>query len=212
MAVIPPLRVLIVPRWGGIAEDDWYPWLIGEVGDAFPDVETVVAPMPDPSNPTIAGWVPAIAAAVGDQPARLTRTVLVGHSVGCQAALRFLDGLADGTAVAAFVAVAGWWTVDEPWDTLMPWIETPVDLERVRARAGRVTLVLSDNDPFTSDHVKNAEAWSGRVGATVEMAPGRAHMNDRQEPEVLSAILAEIERTLEPPATAGNPYDGEEQP
>jgi predicted alpha/beta hydrolase family esterase len=114
--------------------------------------------------------------------------------------------------VAAFVAVAGWWTVDEPWDTLMPWIETPVDLERVRARAGRVTVVLSDNDPFTSDHVRNADAWSRRLGATVAMAPGRAHMNEQQEPEVLSAILAAIERTLEAPATAGNPHHGEEQP
>src|SRR5262249_40914189 len=148
------LRLLIVPRWAGYADSDFYPWLTvqicADVPRRFDDVRAL--DLPEPQTPTVDGWVSGVRAALGEDPALLKRTVVLGHSVGCQAALRALAVLPPDLSIVGLLGLASWWTVDQPWDALRPWLDTPFDLARARAAAGRVRVLLSDNDPFTADH------------------------------------------------------------
>lgn len=179
----------LVPRWAGKPESDFYPWLTGKLRES-PQAVTAVRTlaMPQPERPTIDAWVSTLGEALGPTPA--PGTVLLGHSVGCQAVLRYLATLPPGSKVDGVLLVAGWWEVDTPWDTLRPWLETPVDLARVRAAAGRVVVLLSDNDPFTSDFARNRQLWRERLGAEVVLAPGARHFNAAEEPVVLDTLLA----------------------
>jgi len=188
-------RLLIVPRWGAGPEDDWYPWLLAEVGRGRSFAPAVVADMPRPDEPVIEDWVARLSVLAGKDPAALANTVLVGHSVGCRAVLHFLAGLSPGLNVRGTLMVAGWWTVDEPWETLLPWIERPIDLDRARESAGEVRVLVSDNDPFTSDQQTNTRLWRERLGAAVRLVSGAEHFNSRREAEV----LAELERLGSPP-------------
>jgi uncharacterized protein len=184
------LRLIIVPRWAGHAGSDFYPWITVQVcADAprrFDDVRAL--DLPEPQAPTLEGWVGGVRHALGEDPALLGRTVLLGHSLGCQAALRALAELPPGMSVAGLLCVAGWWTVDHPWDALRPWIEAPLDLERARAAAGRIRVLLSDNDPFTADHEAAGRAWQERLSAEVIVTPSARHFNDVEEPAVLEAL------------------------
>jgi hypothetical protein len=65
-----------------------------------------------------------------------------------------------------------------------------VDLGRVRAAARRFIVLLSDNDPFTSDYARNRQLWEERLGAEVVLAPGGRHFNNPQEPAVLETFLS----------------------
>lgn len=206
----PPLRLLIVPRWAGGGRSDFYPWLTTEVAGCFEEVRALDLPQPD--APALAVWEGGVRAVLGDDPARLSRTVVLGHSVGCQAALRALAAQPPGLAIAGLLCVAGWWTVDRPWDTLRPWIDTPLDLARARAAAGRVRVLLSDNDPFTADHEGNRRAWQERLGAEVALVPGARHFNGTEEPAVLAALRAlatEVAQAADPlrAEPAGPPED-----
>src|SRR6185369_8257720 len=99
----------------------------------------------------------------------------------------------DGPAVqpvSALVCVAGWWTVDEPWPSIRPWIDAPLDAARVRANAPRIRAILSDDDPFTADSRAAAERFERELGATVTIVRGGRHFNGREEPAVLEAIAA----------------------
>lgn len=187
----PPLRLVIVPRWAGHAASDFYPWLMAQLraGQPPPFAEILALDLPQPQAPSLAGWVGGVRAALGDDPARLARTVVLGHSVGCQAALRALAELPVGSAIAGLLCVAGWWTVDRPWETLRPWIDAPFAVQRARAAVGRVRVLLSDNDPFTADHEENRRCWEERMGAAVLLAPGGKHFNAPEEPAVLQALL-----------------------
>ena len=179
----------IVPRWAGRPDTDFYVWLEQQLREAPNGLSPVrTLDMPNPAQPVIDAWVGALGAAVGPAPA--PSTVLMGHSVGCQTVIRYLASLPPGQTLEGALLVASWWDVDQPWESLVPWVETPVDLERVRSAARRFVVLLSDNDPFTSDHVRNRRLWEERLGATVLLAPGARHFNNPREPAVLDALLA----------------------
>ena len=166
-------RILLTPRWGGTVESDWYPW----VARREPRVERLALPAPD--APTIAGCVDAFGPALGDG----ARTLVVGHSVSVQAWLHTFA--ARGVIPEAFLAVAGWWTVDAPWPTIEPWLASPPAVDP--ALSGRV--LLGTGDPFTADTEANAARWRA-VGADVTVVPDGAHFNRAQEPAVWDALVA----------------------
>lgn len=185
------LRLIVIPRWAGTPASDFYPWLRDRLAHEQPQpFESVaVLDMPQPQVPTVRAWVDAVLQAIGDDRTDRERTVLMGHSVGCQAVLRALAELPEGAVVRAVLGVAGWFTVDEPWPTLLPWIQSPFDAERARRAAGRICVLLGDNDPFTADAAGTARVFGERLGAECEIIPGGRHFNRTEEPEVLRARL-----------------------
>lgn len=187
-------RLCIVPRWSGSASSDFYPWLLAQPAVRARFGEILLPAIAQPGQPTIAAWVESLQqvtagpglGGLGD----LGNTYFLGHSVGCQAVLRFLERSSGNTRAAGVLCVAGWWNVDRPWDSIVPWIETPMDIERVRSAARRFDVLLSDDDPFTSDWRENERTWRERLGAEVRCVPGAKHFNAAQEPAVLDALLA----------------------
>ena len=184
-------RLIIIPRWEGTPDCDWYPWLVRTLQSdgARRFASILVGEMPQPAAPTIPAWVARIGELVGDlDEARLQRTLIVGHSVGCRAALYWLASLPQEKRIKGVLSVAGWWTVRNAWDTLKPWIETPLDLRRARDAAGRFVTLISDDDPFTPDWRSNRQAWIERLGAQVQVVSGRQHFNAAAEPSVELAL------------------------
>lgn len=171
-----PDQIVIVPRWSGTQDSDWYPWLRKQV-----DMRIQVAELDVPSAPMIDGCVASIQKTVG---ADHKKTLFIGHSVGCQAVLHYLKTQSD--PCWGVLLVAGWWDVDKPWDTLKPWIERAPG-EPIAPPLKGLHVLLSDNDPFTSDHESNAGRWQA-FGAQTRTLPGRAHFNTAQSQDVLEML------------------------
>jgi uncharacterized protein len=185
-------RLIVIPRWSGTPSDDWYPWLQRELGAVTPQPfdPVVVADMPDPGEPTISSWMGRVQQLLGADPDEMARTVIIGHSVGCQAVLRALAELPVGLHVDSVLCVAGWFWTDAPWESLLPWIETPFDQARTRSAAGQqIVVMMSDNDRHTSDWRANRSAWQDRLDASVVIVPGANHFNGEQYPIILQTLL-----------------------
>lgn len=182
------MRLVVIPRWSGTPRSDFYPWLVEELARDGPFREVVIPEMPEPEEPRLSTWPAAVLSALGTDPELLSQTVLAGHSVGAQAALHAVASLPAGTRLRALVALAGWWTVDEPWPSIRPWIEGTADDAAVRARAETVHLLLSKNDPFTADYKANAAEWTRRLNAQVHWDPAGRHFNAAREPAVLDLL------------------------
>lgn len=185
-------RLIVVPRWAGRPESDFYPWLLAQLGSLHAGLfsEVAVLDLPRPELPDVESWPAAIAAALGTDPERLASTYVIAHSVGCQALLRALAALPNGSRIGGALCVAGWWEIDRPWDSIRPWLAPISNLSQVRATMNRVRVLLSDNDPFTADHVSTGKTWQQLLGAEVQLSPGGKHFNAAEEPAVLAALLA----------------------
>jgi predicted alpha/beta hydrolase family esterase len=185
---MPVDRLLLVPRWSGRRDSDFYPWLGQTLAERGWPGEFEVISLRPPAAPELAATIGAVRGRLSSS-AIASRTVLIGHSVGAQAAMRALADLPPGVEVFAFLAVAGWWSIDDPWPTIDPWIETPFDWARARSAARRRVVLLSANDPYTADAAHTARLFQDRLGAEVKIVEGAGHFKAAEEPSVLSATL-----------------------
>ncbi len=185
-------RVFIIHGWGGHPEEGWFLWLKKELEKKGFTVE--VPSMPDTNNPKIDAWVQFLAKLVG-KPDK--DTVLVGHSVGCQTIMRYLEK--SSAKVSGVVFVGGWFTLyeenlenDEERAIIRPWLTTPIDTDRVKMAANKVIAILSDNDKWVP--LDNQKMFEQRLGAKTIVVKNKGHMggddNCTELPEALDAVLS----------------------
>ncbi|MEK7622073.1 MAG: alpha/beta hydrolase [Patescibacteria group bacterium] len=186
-------RAFIIHGWGGDPEEGWFPWLKRELEKNGFVVK--VPAMPDTDNPKIGIWVPYLANLIGKPD---EETFLIGHSIGCQTILRYLESLPLGTKIDSVVLVAGWvHRLDgdlSPAELMIakPWIETPLDLAKVKRGAKHFTAIFSDNDEFTRLTAENEEIFKNQLGATVIEEHGKGHFSGSDDIKELPSALATV--------------------
>ena len=139
-------RIILVHQWMAGAQGDWRPWLKAELEKL--GYEVLLPDMPNIDTPIIEEWVGHLLRIVGTSD---KNTYFVGHSIGCQTIIRYLETVERAVGGALFVA--GWFNLDNLEDEeteriAKPWIETLIDTEKVKKVLPKSTLVISDNDPY----------------------------------------------------------------
>jgi predicted alpha/beta hydrolase family esterase len=169
-------RVVIVHRWSGGPDDDWRPWLKRELEKL--GYEVVVPTMPDTEVPVIEKWVSHLKKVIGMPD---PDTCFVGHSIGCQAIMRYLDSyqFRPSEKVGGAIFVAGWFDLKNLEDVEVaqiakPWIEIPIDIKKIRSVLKKSTLIISDNDPFDC-HEYNKEKFE-QLGSRIVTLHNAGHI------------------------------------
>lgn len=181
-------RIYVIPRWGNTSHDEWYPWLKEELQNTSKFESVEVLDMPQPNVPIIKNWTEYLRQKIGNSTHELSKTYLVGHSIGVQAILRYLATLPSSIKIPGILGVAAWWKIDQPWDSVKPWLETPLDLSRVKSMVNQTLILISDNDPITHDWKKNKTDWEKKLDAKVQVIHGAEHFREQVEFPVLEAI------------------------
>lgn len=163
-------KIIIVHGWSGASGKDWLPWLKSELEKKGHEV--LVPDMPDPDEPVIEKWVAHLSETIGSTGSD-GNTYFVGHSMGCQTILRYLERLPAETKTGGAVFVAGWFNLenledDEVRALAKPWLETPINLAKVKIMLPKSTLIISDNDPYDAFE-KNKEKFSELGSKIVEL-------------------------------------------
>jgi predicted alpha/beta hydrolase family esterase len=186
-------RVIIIHGWSGGSRKDWLPWLRSELHNKGYDVS--VPDMPDAEMPVIEKWVTQLAEIVGvagpDE-----NTFFVGHSMGCQTILRYLETLPVTTRVGGAIFVAGWFFLenledDEVRVTAKPWLERPIDITKIKNMLSGSALLISDNDPYDAFE-KNKEKFA-EVGSKIVELHSAGHLTAEDGFSELPLVLKELE-------------------
>jgi hypothetical protein len=156
--------------------------------------------MPHAESPTIAEWVGFIAGLVGEPD---EQTVMVGHSIGAQAVVRYLERLgAAGKSVGKTVLVASGFPMGLPRaeavamaegdEVLVPWLTVGVDAGMIKKAAGTCTVILSDDDPYIELGRAEAE-FRAALDPHIVIEHSKGHFNDDSGlTELPSALQAAI--------------------
>lgn len=185
-------RVFIVHGWDGYPEEGWFPWLARELETKGFEVSTPF--MPHSSEPKITEWVPFLKMLVGDVD---RDTYFVGHSIGCQTILRLLEK--EKKEVGGAIFVGGWFVLSEAVmkdkesaEIAKPWLETPIDFEKIRKVLPTSIAIFSHDDPLVP--LDNAHPFAEELDSEIFIEHGMGHFSGDdgviELPIVLESLLA----------------------
>lgn len=186
-------RVFLIHGWDGTPEHGWFPWLKQELEKH--DFEVIAPQMPETNAPRISKWVPALSKAVGEAD---SDTYFIGHSMGCQTIIRYLETLPDQVRVGGAVFVAGFLTrltnledEDEVRDIEKEWLESPLDLANVKSHLPKSIAIFSDDDMFVP--LDNQDTFRDELGSEIVVEHAMGHFTEdggtKELPVALKAML-----------------------
>ena len=186
-------RVFIIHGWDGRPDEGCFPWLKSELEKrGF----AVYAPtMPDPLHPKIDTWVTFLNEQVGTPD---EHTFFVGHSIGCQTILRYLETLPDNMKVGGAVLLAPWiHLTDEAYETeedseiAKPWIQTQLLWDKIKSHSNNFIAIFSDDDPLVP--LPDSKIFEEKLGTHTITEHQRGHFSGssgiKELPSLLGAVL-----------------------
>jgi uncharacterized protein len=184
-------RIYIFPRYSGNENSDWYQMACTEIVLRNNQLCVIPLNLPNWDRPETSEFLSFIEDKVPLNELDYD-TFFVGHSIGCRAALLFLNELQKKKPflrIGGLMCIAGWWTVDHPWPQLEQWIDITFNYESIQEVCNRnIICLISDNDPFTTDNILNKSMWEDRLNARVITIPNARHFNN----EGLAPIIDEL--------------------
>ena len=143
-------KIYLIHGWGGTPNSEgWFGWIRIECKKR--KIELEIPEMPNTNYPKIGEWVKKLNQII--KPDK--NTYLIGHSIGCQAIIRYLERLQGNTKFKGLIFIAGWFNLtDETWDETYtkeiakPWLETPINFEKIKDHTKNILEILSDDDPY----------------------------------------------------------------
>jgi len=183
-------RVFIIHGWESSPSEGWFPWLKKELEKR--DFQTKVPAMPETDYPRIDIWVPFLAKLVKNPD---KDTYFVGHSIGCQTIMRYLETINGKIGGAVFVG--GWVSLtpmairsQEDREIVKPWLEKPIDFEKVKKATRNFVAIFSDNDPFVP--LENSKTYKKKLGAKIIIQHNKGHFSGSDNIKKLPVVLREL--------------------
>jgi uncharacterized protein len=184
-------KVIIVHGWSGSANADWIPWLKSELEKI--DYEVLVPEMPDSDRPVIEKWVGCLVEAAGKPSKEL---YFIGHSIGCQAIMRYLDAhiFEPLETIGGAIFVAGWFNLEnlenDEVEIAKPWLEQSINSVKIKTVLPKSTLIISDNDPYNAFD-QNKQRFRD-IGSKIVVLPGAGHITAEDGFIELPMVLSEL--------------------
>lgn len=184
-------RVFIIHGWGGNPNEAWIPWLKKELEEK--GFEVFNPAMPNTDNPKISSWVNTLKKLVKTPD---NNTYFVGHSIGCQCILRYLETLNNKIKINNIILIAPWLhlneqTIKEEGEESVriakPWIETPIHFEKISSHIKKAICIFSTNDPFVP--LKDSKIFKEKLNAKIIIGKDKGHFSQSDNISQLPFLL-----------------------
>jgi len=185
-------KIFIVHGFGGIPNAGWIPWLMKKLGENV--IYACALPMPESKKPVVSKWIEEISHAV--ENASEDDIVLVGHSLGATAILKYLEQDSGNKKIAKVVLVSGLMSPLEPdnldsnYRAIDSFVTPPINFEKIRNKANNFTVLHSTDDPAVP--FWHAEKISKSLDCRLVKAENKKHFFILAEP-----VCYEIPELLE---------------
>lgn len=169
-------RVYLIHGWGGRPEGGFRQWLKRDI-EAH-DFEVEVPAMPDTNHPRIESWLSHLQETINSPD---QNTIIVGHSLGGNIALRYVEQIPEGVVIDKLILVAPAINKinklsDEEKAIFKRWQETPFDFDKIKRSAKEIIAYFSDDDRWIP--LETGKIIKEKLGGKVIVIPGKGHFGD----------------------------------
>ena len=180
-------RVFIIHGWDGSPDKNWFPWIKKQLKEKGFDV--YVLKMPNPDKPIIKDWVNTLKENI-DNPDE--NTYFIGHSMGVQTILRYLETLDKNTKIGGLITVAGFFNLPylktkKEKEIAKPWLDIPINTNKIKNFTNNIISIFSDNDPDVS--LYEIKIFKEKLGSKIIIQKNKEHFTNDKIPIVLKELL-----------------------
>lgn len=184
-------RIFIVHGWGGNPEELLHKLLKGKFSKI--GFEVVAPKMPDTNKPKIVDWVSHLNKVVINPD---VKTYFIGHSIGCQAIMRYIETLPEKQKIGGCIFIAGWFDLENLEDEeeeriAKPWIEKPINFNKIKKIARKISVYISSNEYYGCIE-QNSKIFKEKLGAKVIIEENMGHFTNEEEINKLSRFIKKL--------------------
>ncbi|HEB46923.1 MAG TPA: alpha/beta fold hydrolase [Candidatus Pacearchaeota archaeon] len=182
-------NVFLIHGWGGSSSSEpWFNWLKEELTSRKFKVTSF--DMPNTDHPKIEEWIGYLRENIPLEEIS-EETYFVGHSIGCQTILRYLEKLPKHKRIGGCVFIAPWLDLInlEPEEIKIahPWINEKIDFGRILDHTNNFLCIFSEDDPDV--HLDESKKFKENLGAKIIIKKHEEHFNETKKiPEILNHI------------------------
>lgn len=185
-------RVFIIHGWGGNPEEPMLQWIKNQL--ELKEFEVEIPVMPNAEEPIIEEWISFLNSIVENPDSEI---FFIGHSIGCQAIMRYLEQLDETVKVGGAVFIAGWFNLqnletEEEKEIAREWEETSLNIDLIKKHTDNFTAIFSDNDPFVP--LSDAKLFKEKLSAKIIIEHGKFHFDHESGIFELPIVVEEILR------------------
>lgn len=182
-------QIYLIHGWGGSPKSEaWFKWLSEESKER--NYKLIIPEMPNTNNPKINEWINKLKDIIKPDE----NTYLIGHSIGCQAIMRYIEKLPKEIKFNGIIFIAGWFNLlesayesNEEKNIAKPWLEIPINVEKVKQHSEKILAIFSDDDPCVP--LSDSEIFKEKLGAKIIIKKNEEHFNDTNKiEEILNFI------------------------
>jgi len=182
-------RAIIVHCWGGRSNYAWYQSVAGQLEERGYQVQ--VPDMPNTDEPRLDTWVPYLRDLI-DQPD--DELVLIGHSIGTVAIMRYLETLDNDQQIDKAILVAGF-TDQLGFRELENFFETRLNFLAIKTKVRNgFVAIQSDDDPYVSEQY--GTRLQEELGASLIIKHSAGHMSGAVDGKESCTELPEVAESL----------------
>ena len=182
-------KVYLIHGWGGSSKSEgWFKSLKQKLLEKGIDIEAF--DMPNTNTPKIEEWIGFLQKKIKNKTLD-EETYFIGHSIGCQTILRYLEKLPQNVKIAGCVFVAGWFNLKgldkEEEKIAEPWLKTKINFDKVKKHCNNFLAIFSDNDPFVV--LNNTKLFKHELNAKIIIKKNEGHFNETLKiPEIMTFL------------------------
>jgi predicted alpha/beta hydrolase family esterase len=184
-------RLFLIHGWDGSPEEPMHKWIKKNL--EAKGFEVFAPKMPNADKPEIKTWNKKISEVVGKVN---KEDIFIGHSVGCQAVLRYIEKLNKDEKVKKIILIAPWMhldkkTIEEEGEESIkisrPWMETPIGFNKIKTHCSEFAVIFSDNDPYVP--LSNVNLFKENLNAKILILKNKGHFDPSHNIDKLPELL-----------------------
>ncbi|XP_053315822.1 serine hydrolase RBBP9 isoform X2 [Spea bombifrons] len=178
--LLSPLKAVIIPGNGGgtVESSLWYGWTKKRL-DKIADFQCLLRNMPDPYTARETIWLPFMKSELQCD----ARTVIIGHSSGAAAAMRF----AEKQKVYGIILVSAYTSdLGDENEKASGYFNRPWQWEKIKLNCQHIVQFASTDDPFLP--WSEQQAVADNLAAELHKYTDRGHFQNTEFNELVSAV------------------------